>query len=292
MGFLVKVKRRFFDEHRIAPVLYSPLIYWLFLLNPFRLNGRVEFPSLSKLESILTEIQDIEVRDYFLDRSDLEHFMSENIHEYFPYFSTGYGQMFVGKAAEHLVSLRLSRFSGGTFIDIAASLSPFSKIVKRIFPQAKVYRQDLAYRPGVYADQIGGDAANLPLENGSVDLMTLHNSIEHFEGDSDTAFIMESSRILKRGGEVVILPLFLENEHINYIDPTINPNGLKIDREAKVIYAYSQSRFMRHYSAKTFRERLLNPAREDFSVALFKIRLSHDLEEKIELALALRLTRL
>lgn len=293
MGLLIDIKHRLFDKYGIGSELYRPLIYWLFLLNPLKSTGEVSFPTLADMKGLVEQISGVDVHDYFLDRCELEGFMADNIHEYFYYFSTGYGKVFVAKAAEHFVSMRLGHFTG-VFIDIAASVSPFYRIVEKKFPGTKVRRQDLVYSRGIHGDQIGGSAGNLPLEDDSVDLVTLHNSIEHFEGDADTEFIVESGRVLKKGGEAIILPVFLQDQHVNYVNPAVNPKGLQLDKFARIIYTCKcdQPRFMRHYSPMTLAKRILEPAQERFKIDLFKILKSKDFQEDIELALALKLTKL
>ena len=139
---------------------------------------------------------------------------------------------------------------------------------------------------------MGVNAVHLPVDDNSVDFLTLHNSIEHFEENADTEFINECARVLKPGGEVIILPIFLEGEAIQYINPTHNPKGFIKDKGIKTLYVYGHPRFMRHYSADTFVERIINPAKGKFKIELFKIIKSDDFNENIELALGLKLTKI
>jgi SAM-dependent methyltransferase len=285
------LKQQLFDKNQISPDLYRPLIYWLYIINPFKKTSLVDFPRKSDVKRFITSLR-LSTEPFHLERQDLETFMSDHIHEYFTYFGTGYGKAFVGKAAEHYVSLEIAEFEGGVFVDVAASASPFYKIVKRIFPQSQVYRQDLAFPYGIHEDKIGGSAASLPLDDGSVDFMTLHNSIEHFEGDADTLFIQEAARVLKPGGHVVILPVFIQETYINYVNPTINPTNLQTDAEADIVYTYHPARFMRHYDVEALNRRVVEPAQKYFDTDFFIVERSEDFSEEIELALALRLTRL
>ena len=82
------------------------------------------------------------MQDVQIDRKELEEYISENIHHYIDYFSTGFGNVLVGKAAEHYLSLKLSHFNGGVCVDIAASASPYNEIVKKVYPHSTEYRQD------------------------------------------------------------------------------------------------------------------------------------------------------
>jgi len=291
MRKIIELKRYLLDKQNITHELYRPLIYWYYLLNPFKKTGQAIFPALKAIEAVLTDLP-VNTNEFLLNRGELEKYMCNSIHEYWHYFSTGYGKAFVGKTAEHFVSLLLSNFMGGVFIDIAAAESPFYKVIKKIYPEATVYQQDLLYINGINGIKMGGSAAHLPIDDDSVDFMTLHNSIEHFEGNADTEFIRECGRVLKPNGEVMILPIFLEKEPIQYINPTINPKGLVKDSNTRCLYVYGRSRFMRRYSADTLKERIIKPAQGKFKIELFKIVTSNDFKEDLELVLALRLTRL
>jgi len=47
----------------------------------------------------------------------------------------------------------------------------------------------------------------------------LHNAFEHFEGDADTRFVHEAARVLKPGGRLCIVPLFMHGRLANQTDP-------------------------------------------------------------------------
>lgn len=286
---LVEIKRWLFDKRGISPDLYKPLVYWFYLLNPLKKTGNVVFPSFEEMHDIVKTIG-LDVQDIYLSRSELEDYISTNIHHYFSYFSTGYGNYFISKTAEHYVSIKLSNFRDGVFIDVAASVSPFYKVIQAMYPDSRVYQQDLIFPAGIHGFRIGGTAAQIPLLDNSVDLITLHNSIEHFVGTEDKEFIEECGRIMKKNGEVIILPIFLEHEHTNYINPTANPEDLILDKDAKIVYTFEKSQFMRHYSAETFNKRILQPAKEKFDIEFIRIICTDDFDEDIELVLALKLT--
>jgi hypothetical protein len=112
MNLLTKVKRFVLDRRQIPPELYRPLMYWLYIFHPLNKTGEVNFPSLENMAPILNKLQ-IDIKNFHLNRSELEGYMSRNISEYWHYFSTGYGKAFVGKTAEHFVCLKISNFRGG-----------------------------------------------------------------------------------------------------------------------------------------------------------------------------------
>ena len=62
--------------------------------------------------------------------------------------------------------------------------------------------------------------------------MALHCSFEHFEKNSDVKFIKEASRVLKKGGKLCILPLYLFNRYSIQIDPSVLPKGHLFENDA------------------------------------------------------------
>jgi hypothetical protein len=60
---------------------------------------------------------------------------------------------------------------------------------------------------------VESDAGDIPLPDSSIDKISCHHSFEHFEGDSDTRFIIEVQRLLRVGGRACILPLFISNRY-------------------------------------------------------------------------------
>lgn len=67
----------------------------------------------------------------------------------------------------------------------------------------------LLLEKGIHGADIGGNAARIPLQSGSVSKMSLHNSLEHFEGRSDIRFFREAQRLLRPGGKLLVAPLFI-----------------------------------------------------------------------------------
>ena len=67
------------------------------------------------------------------------------------------------------------------------------------------------------------------------DKLFLHNSFEHFEGDADTGFVREAWRVLKPGGRVCIVPLYLSTRHQILTDPFVDRRGVVWDPDAEVV---------------------------------------------------------
>jgi SAM-dependent methyltransferase len=124
------------------------------------------------------------------------------------------------KSLEHYIAAKLLQLTEhDVYIDIASEHSPVPDIYHRLFG-VRAYRQDLAYPDGLHGDEIGGNAANMPVLDEFASKMALHCSFEHFEGDADMRFIRECNRVLQPGGAVCFVPLYLSEEYAIQTDPT------------------------------------------------------------------------
>ncbi|MEK7401488.1 MAG: methyltransferase domain-containing protein [Gemmatimonadota bacterium] len=116
---------------------------------------------------------------------------------------------FAEKSLEHYLAAKLLELrEGSVHVDVASDTSPAREIYADVYG-VTAYRQDLSFPAGVVGNRIGGDAAAMPVRDGFADTMSLHCSFEHFEGDSDMRFIAECARVLRPGGRVCILPLYM-----------------------------------------------------------------------------------
>lgn len=139
------------------------------------------------------------------------------------YYNAGTHPNFNEKALEHYLALEfLNLKPGDVYLDIASDSSPVPEIYGDL-TGAETWRQDLSYEPGVHGRKIGGDAAALPLPDGFASAMAMHCSFEHFEGDADSRFITEAGRLLRAGGRLVILPLYLFPHFAIQTDPKTWP---------------------------------------------------------------------
>jgi SAM-dependent methyltransferase len=206
----------------------------------------------------------VEVRPYPLDPDKFQvHIQS------FPYPQTyAAGPLDEGgnrenKLLEYFVTLEILDIEpGDVVIDVASEHSIFPTVVRRRYG-ATVFRQDLIYPPGVHGDRIGGNAARMPVGDEFADALVLHNSFEHFEGTSDSDFVAEAWRVLKPGGLVVIVPLFLSEQYSIISDPLMDRRGVVWDPLARVIELTGRrNRFARFYDAWALEERILSRARK------------------------------
>jgi SAM-dependent methyltransferase len=166
------------------------------------------------------------------------------------------------KLLEYFVSLELLDVQQAeVVIDVASEWSIFPDVLRKL-TDAVVYQQDLIYPPGIHGYRIGGNAAQMPLPDGFADKLVLHNAFEHFEGNADTEFIMEAWRVLKPGGVLCILPLYLAEEYHILTDPLVNRRGIVWDEGAQVIERpWWHNRFGRFYDTTSLDQRVLTQAK-------------------------------
>ena len=175
------------------------------------------------------------------------------------YMDGGRAAGFHEKGLEHFLAARLSGLRRGEVcIDVASQNSPVPDVYARLFG-AGMYEQDLAFPRGLSGRRIGGDAAAMPVPDAFADVLVLHNAFEHFEGDSDTRFMHEAARVLKPGGRVCILPLFMHERFANQTDPAAifgTPPAFDPGAEVWCVRGW-HDRFGRHYDAAQLESRLL-----------------------------------
>lgn len=171
----------------------------------------------------------------------------------------------IHKALEHFVSFEAGPPAAGLVaVDVGSCRSVVPLLLLEEYG-CFCYAQDLTYPAGIRGNKIGSSADALPLANRSVDRIYLHCTFEHFEGQADAGFIKECARVLRPGGQVVILPLYLNSTYANITgEQDAKRRGqITFDREAEhfSIIPEWDNRFGRHYSAAALLSRVIEPAR-------------------------------
>jgi SAM-dependent methyltransferase len=187
------------------------------------------------------------------------------------YMDGGRATGFHQKGLEHFLAVELVGLRTGQIcIDVASQHSPAPEIYARLHG-AEVYTQDLAYPAGVHGRRVGGSASQLPRPECFADAMVLHNAFEHFEGDADIGFLREAARVLKPGGRLCIVPLFLYTEYAIQTDPgALTGTWPPFDTGARLWCARGwRDRHGRFYDAQHLHSRLLANA-EAFDVRLIE----------------------
>jgi SAM-dependent methyltransferase len=137
------------------------------------------------------------------------------------------------------------------FMDIAAQDCPFAFFVRDTIG-CRVYRQDLFYlKEGVHGEDVGCDATKLPFPDGALSKIALFNSFEHFEGDNDSLMIKEARRVLRPGGKLCIVPLYIADKYF------VEEEAGWVDEKGEKHLWGIGARFARTYDPRSFRERVL-----------------------------------
>ncbi|MGQ0604261.1 MAG: class I SAM-dependent methyltransferase [Anaerolineales bacterium] len=212
------------------------------------------------LDQITRELRQLklDVQDYTVDVADYRAYFQAA--DYKGRYSNYYTFALAEKSLEHYIAAQLLKLQPqDVYIDIASEGSPVPEIYHRLYG-CTPYRQDLSYPAGLNGDVIGGDAANMPISNAFASKMALHCSFEHFEGEADIRFIREIKRVLKPGGAVCFVPLYLFDRYAIQTDPKVSmPAGMQFETDA-IIYCHPTwaNRHGRFYDPAHFMTRIYN----------------------------------
>lgn len=249
--------------------------------NPFipkTVNGRkVKYGFISTIHLNDTQLDNmldhnlinagIHVNSYSIDIEAFDNYLQE-VKYPDDYYTARKDQIenFREKALEHFVTLELINVDNEhVHIDVAAATSPFSSIFKQYHPSSTVYKQDLIYRKGLHHTSLGGYAHEIEMPDNSVDSVTLHCSLEHFEDDTDILFFQKLEKILKPKGVCIIAPFYIANEYTIHIDPVFNilkNHDPKIDSLAQLRYSFWKQHHSRHYDPESLQRRIINTCPE------------------------------
>lgn len=184
--------------------------------------------------------------------------------EYHPHYYEGAPKYLLHKQIQHYLSMAIIPIRRSEiWMDVASASSPFPEILTRLYG-IDVYRQDLAYRPGIRGLYIGSNAAAIPLPDESIDRISLHCSFEHFEKNSDSDFIFELCRLLKLGGVAHIIPIYVSNTYQILTNPRYwlsrgVPNEDKATITISRLFWESHGRF---YDQEALENRVIRPLQE------------------------------
>lgn len=238
-------------------------------------KNRFEPLNMTQVEDRLTRLG-ISVEPYLVNWRGFEEFQRRHAGQ----FGRWNGK--IEKQLEYFISRDLLDIQpDDCLIDIGSWYSPYPDLIRREYG-CTVYAQDLSYRQGIHGWQIGSDAAALPLTDGSVSKMALHCTFEHFEGDTDSRFVREVSRVLDpRRGRVVIVPLYIHQEYTIWSDPSLFASSrIQPDPGAQVYLNVGWSnQFGRHYSPEALGDRVARQA-GDLSFKVLQIANVPDLDPR------------
>lgn len=189
-------------------------------------------PSQEELANIETNLikMGVKVHDYSPSQDEFRAFKDEN---WFPpdYHGGLQSSVWDEKLLEHWIASKLlnleSYDEGDVYVDVAASRSPWVRSLRErtkiaayaidLCPIKPEYKKLFFYRVENATQTSFGDS--------SVTGVSLHCAYEMFMGDDDIKLLYEIARILKSGGKVVILPLYMHTHYCAYSTPEFYGKG-------------------------------------------------------------------
>lgn len=212
--------------------------------------------------------------------------------ERFPFPPDYHGGMQTGywheKIFEHFVSHMLldldSYGPGDIYLDVAAGGSPWVKMLRE-FGSIEAYAIDVTFPCSVkgidyYREE---DATRTSFASSTIRGISLHCAYEMLTGDSDRLAIIELGRILRPGGAIIIVPLYLHTHYCSYSSPEYWGRGFS-DSGAHE-YVRRDSRAIpssRKYDPDNLRERVLETARSaGLTTHLYCLRGQSDISTEI-----------
>lgn len=226
-----------------------------------------ENPTPSELAEVEKDLVELGVRvaDYTPDADKFKAFQAAN---YFPhdYHGGHTGTVWDEKLLEHWVAaerLGLPEYTHqDVYIDVAAGGSPWAKSLRDVFGMS-AFAIDLSLEGSAYRDlpyyRIENATAT-SFGDASVKGASLQCAFEMFMGDDDTNFLKEFARILKPGGKILILPLYMHTHYSAYSSPTYFGKGHS-DLSAKeyICREWKGIPSARFYDASALKRRVLDP---------------------------------
>lgn len=269
--------------------------YWRVRNAPVYQNPSSE--ELQQIENDLINLG-IEVLDY---SPNPENFIKFKSCGYFP--SNYHGGMDSGvwdeKLLEHYIAFELLGLEhyqpSDIYVDVAAASSPWAKTLRDKFGVSS-FAIDLELVGENYKDlpyyRIENATATT-FEKNSVNGASLQCAYEMFINNDDVSFIDEVARILKPGGKVIILPLYMHTHYCAYSTPDYYGKGYS-DIEAKEYvrldcFGVPSSR---KYNAIKLKSRIIdNTRKNNLNYRLFAIRNKKDLGNNIYCHFILEITK-
>ena len=261
-------------NRRSAPPAYGPEVIQSIIEGCAASGIRVDRTSVS-LQELLKFVEAVDYRRHYAG------------------YLCFYRHAILKKVLEQFVTLQtVSVGCDDVFMDVACEFSPFAEITSRV-TGCTVFLQDLSFKPGVHGNRVGSRASSIPLGDATLTAIGLHCSFEHFEGNEDMGFIREAARLLKPGGKLFIVPVYIWNEPLNCFDPYLaSEHGVPFDEKIIKLPLWNYgNRFIRYYSPETLKARVVETASPYFETRLMFVENYANIDPLGYVAFALEMVR-
>ncbi len=199
--------------------------------------------------------------DFYVDSKEWKKFIQ--VFRFDSYLSPYY-RRFKRKTIEYFFTAKILCFENADkeykYIDAASSSSPWAKMLRDIYG-FKAYSLDILTPENASECFIQSDVSDMPFENESIDSISCQSALEVFPEDVDIKFISEACRVIKKGGKIVICPLYLNQEYCNvYGLSYFNESIEEIGSSKKIRLDYNMP-FTRLYDFDNLYRRVILPAK-------------------------------
>ena len=149
-----------------------------------------------------------------------------------------------------------------TYVDVAAANSPWAQMLRER-RAVDAYAIDLctigmSFQHLPY--YIRQDATSTEFLDSTINSASLQCAFEMFQGDDDTKLIHEMARVLKPGGKLVILPLYMHTHYCTYSSPDYFGKGYSpVTAKEYVRLDIFGIQSSRKYDAANLKKRILDP---------------------------------
>ncbi len=231
-----------------------------------------EYWDLPDVGHINAELEKLEMhfKTYSIDLNSFDPYYKKAIKTWPLNYQKAYGELFKEKVLEHYLSESiLCSNPNDAYIDVAAGSAHFYSTMITNKYKCQAYSMDYEYPKGVNGNKIGCDATDIPLSDDFCTKVALHCAFEMFENENDILLISELARIIRPGGEFVIVPLYLHQEAHILSSPTISTYPISYHDEKRV-WRRNFVRAARFYSPHTLKRRIIRQLKE-FTYTVFHI---------------------
>ena len=233
MSLVERIRRRgLLNAARLAAGMVSMRFSRWYHLWRVRNAPRYASPTAAELQAIEHDLAalGVSVHDYAPSLLSFSAFQAAG---YFPadYHGGREGPVWDEKLVEHWIAaecLGLRAYSpADIYVDVAAGNSPWALALRQRHDIAAfaIDRSDVGEAFRTHACYRCEDATATSFADASVTGASLHCAYEMFSGDDDVRLLGEAARILKPGGKLVILPLYLHTEYCAYATPEYYGRG-------------------------------------------------------------------
>jgi len=183
-------------------------------------------------------------------------------------FETVPGVRYRRKMQEYYITDQLLDFAhwkkGDVYADLGAQTSPFVKYLRE---KRGIEAYGLDIEESIYKDlgyYLQEDITDTHFDDNSVRGMSCHSAYETFTGDVDSRLIREAARILKPGGKLIIVPLYMHEQYLSTTSPTYYQQGFADEGSFECIRTDCRGKLAigRFYDVKALKKRVLEVAEE------------------------------